>query len=320
MPLASSIAVHRFDSAAEGGDLIERALVRHAPHRPAPPPVPTRPLAQRVWQSYVPSQGAQLRVQQCGCGPARAAVVQHDAYSSLRACRRLVGDLGVDRPALAIELPGHGETAWVEGCDADGLSSVASLVRGALQSLGATDCDLIGWGAGAALQVELARGRPALAASLTLIAAVDVSLDPPLQTALLASYSAPPAVSYGGHLLRAWHEVRDHLLFFPWYERRRRWALEGPPRLEPEFLQARTVDAVLAGGAGVALRQAELRYPLRSRLREQPRAARHAAPSWEPRCAHSCGLAGSSGAFAALSRDPEHWIATLKSLMQSEPP
>ena len=171
-------------------------------------------------------------------------------------------------------------------------------------ALGVTDCDLIGCGAGAAAQVEVARRWPSLAHSLTLIAALDVTRDPALQAGLRASYGVAAADSHGGYLLRAWHEARDHLLFFPWYERRRAFALADSPCLEPAFVQQRAVDALLAGAAGVALRRAEIDYPLQARLRELRLEPYHAAPAWEPRHAHSRGLASSSRRFLTLPGDP----------------
>jgi pimeloyl-ACP methyl ester carboxylesterase len=226
------------------------------------------------------------------------------------------------RSVLALELPGHGATDYPAGWDADDMDimSLADLARAVLQALGATDGDLVGVGAGAAVQVELASQWPAIAASLTLIAAVDVTRDPALQAGLLASYTPPQADSYGGYLLRAWHEARDHLLFFPWYERRRSCAVADSPRLDPEFLQHRTVDALLAGAAGVAVRKAEIRYPLLTRLMRQPVTARLAAPLWEPRHAHARGLAASSREFLNLSRDADRWGRDLASVALPETP
>jgi hypothetical protein len=151
------------------------------------------------------------------------------------------------------------------------------------------------------IQVEVARRWPELAHSVTLIGALDVTVDPALHAALHASYAVHEPEAHGGYLLRAWHEARDHLLFFPWYERRRAFALAASPRLEPAFLQSRSVDALLSGAAGVALRRAELGYPLRARLKELRVQPRHAAPSWEPRLAHSRGLAGTPREFLEIT-------------------
>jgi pimeloyl-ACP methyl ester carboxylesterase len=309
-PLLAPGDVRRFGSPEEGFDLVQGALLRHAGDRPAPAVAPpARPIHARVWQDYVVSLGMALRVVRTGGGgEGPPTVLQHAAQSSARACRDWVGALAVRGPALAIELPGHGETDCPAGCDLENPELPADLVRGALDVLGVRDCDLIGVGAGAAVQVEVARRSPSLAHSLTLINALDVTCDAALHAALRASYEAPEADSHGGYLLRAWHEARDHLLFFPWYERRRACALEDSPHLKPAFLQDRTVDAVLAGAAGVALRRAELGYPLLARLRDLRVEPRHAAPPWEPRHAHSRGLATSSQDFLTLSRDPARWM------------
>jgi pimeloyl-ACP methyl ester carboxylesterase len=323
-PLPANVEVRRFGSIQEGFDRVEDALLRHAGNRPAPAVVAARPLRGRVWQDYVRSRGIALRVVRTGGGgntdgAGRTSVLLHAAQSSAGACREWIGALGARRRALAIELPGHGETDCPVGCELENPTFHAELVKGALDVLAATDCDLIGWGAGAAVQVEVARHWPSLARSLILLAALDVTRDPALQAALRASYAAPEADSHGGYLLRAWHEARDHLLFFPWYERRRAFALADSPCLEPKFLQARTVDALLADTAGVALRRAEIGYPLLARLSELRIEARHAAPPWDPRHAHSRGLAVSSHKFLTLSRAPERWREEIETLTHSAP-
>lgn len=320
----ANLEVRRFGTLQEGFELVQRTLLRHGAGQTAPAVVAARPMAGRPWQDYVMSRGVPLRVVRAGDGARRAVVYQHAAQSSALECREWLAQVGGGRPALSIELPGHGETESTAG--AAHVESLADLVLGALDALGVTDCHLIGSGAGAAVQVELARHSPALAKSLTLIAALDVTRDPKLQAALLASYAPPAADSHGGYLLRAWHEARDHLLFFPWYERRRAFALADSPWLAPEFLQQRTIDALIAGAAGVALRRAEIAYPLLARLHELRVAPRHCAPPWEPRLAHSRGLAASSEAargpreFVTLSREPVRWSLDFASLIYPESP
>jgi pimeloyl-ACP methyl ester carboxylesterase len=318
-PLPSGVEVRRFGTIEEGYDLVRSALLRHAGNAPAPAVAPARPLPGRVWQDYVTSLGIALRVVRTGAGAGRTLVLQHAAQSSARVCREWGGCLGAGRPVVAIELPGHGETDCRSVCELENPKFLAALVKGALDVLGVTDCDFIGAGAGAAVQVEVARHWPSLARSLTLIGALDVTRHPELQAALLARYAPPEADSHGGYLLRAWHEARDHLLFFPWYERRRACALAESPYLTPQFLQTRTVDALLAGAAGVALRRAEIGYPLLARLADLHVEPRHMAPPWEPRHAHSRALASASKSFLTLSRDPARWLADIASFMDWEP-
>jgi len=146
---------------------------------------------------------------------------------------------------------------------------------------------------------------------LTLVEPVDLGEHLALRRELFDSYAAPQVDSYGGYLLRAWHEVRDHLLFFPWFERQRECAVLDSPMLEAGLIHARTVELLLAGESGVAFRRAELLYPLRDRLATIAVAARIAAACWEPRFAHSRSLAGDATPFLSLSRDCRLWGAQL---------
>jgi pimeloyl-ACP methyl ester carboxylesterase len=215
-------------------------------------------------------------------------------------------------------MPGHGETDG-GGCDLEHPDDAADLICGALDALGVVNCDLVGCGAGASLQVEVALRHTTRAHSLTLVGALDLTRDPSLQSALRLSYAVPAPDSHGGYLLRAWHEVRDHLLFFPWYERRREFAL-GAPCLQPALLQSLTRDVLLAREAGVALRRAEIGYPLLERLARLRIVARHAARVSDPRHAHSRALAGAASHFTTLSQETARCSRELISLIDLEPP
>jgi len=318
-PLTAGAEVRVFATAQENVAHVLAMLKRYAGEHPAPAVARTRPMTGRVWQDYVVSHGLALRVLRSDAGTGRAIVIQHGAHSSARACRDWLSACGERGSAFAIELPGHGETDPADGVPLENPHDSADLVSGALDTLGIDDCDLVGWGAGAMVQVEVARRRSRVD-SLTLVGALDVTRDPALQAALRASYKVPAPDSHGGYLLQAWHEARDHLLFFPWYERRRAFALDAAPCLEPAFLQSRTVDALLAGEAGVALRRAEIDYPLRERLAELFLVTRHAAQVWDPRHEHSRTLAATPKDFITLSRDPARCSRQLKSLIHPEPP
>jgi pimeloyl-ACP methyl ester carboxylesterase len=303
-PLPARSAVRCFGTAEERFDLLQAALLRHADRSPAPPVARTRPIAGQVWQDYVVAQGAALRVLRTDAGAGPAIVVQHAAQSSAGACRDWLAVFGEQGPAVAIELPGHGDSERPAGLELEDPACSADCVSGVLDALGLSECEFVGCEAGGAVQVEVARRRPSRARSITLVGALDLTQDPALQAALRASYAAPAVDSYGGYLLRAWHEARDHLLFFPWYERRRAFAPDAAPSLAPAFLQTRTLDALLAGDAGVALRRAEIGYPLLARLRELAILPRHAAACSDPRHAHSRALAVAARDFITLPADP----------------
>ncbi len=313
-PLAENVTVHRFATAAEGHARVLELLLEYRRGAAAGPrsAAPARPLPGRAWRDYITSKGLQLQVLRAGAPCPRATVVQHDAQSSLGACPELLAGFAARGPTVAVELPGHGESDPPGLREAGDLEWLAGVSRGALEELGVACCDFVGVGAGAALQVEMTRRWPRLAGSLTLIAPIDVSEEPKLLQALSSSYVPPQPDMGGGHLLRAWHEVRDHLLFFPWYERRRSCALDVAPRWDARFLQARTVAALLAGEAGVALRRAELRYPLRERLHGSAVAACVAVPLWEPRHRRARELGVPPGRFLTLSREERSWAREIE--------
>lgn len=310
--LPAKVEVRLFDSIEAGFACVLEILNRH-PRRPmCPPVVPARPIDARVSQDYMNCEGLQLRLLQAGQPTAHCLLIQHGAQRSLRSCMDLVAQLGQRHFTLALEAPGHGESdAPAEPAEMS-IEQLVSLVGAALAALGTEARELVGIGAGAAVQVELARrlGRGGVR-SLTLIEPVDLSAQVSLRRSLFDSYTAPQVDSHGGFLLRAWHEVRDHLLFFPWFERRRACAVLDSPMLEAAMIHARTVELLLAAESGVAFRRAELLYPLRERLATIAVTPRIAAACWEPRFAHSRSLAGGATPFLTLARDSRQWGAQL---------
>jgi len=309
---AATFELRMFDSIEAGLDCVLDILKRHPSRQVCPPVVAARPIDGQVSQDYVNVDGLQLRLLRAGQSESHCLLIQHGAQRSLRSCAGLVAQLGQRQFTLALEAPGHGESDAPGQPAQTSIEQLAQIVGAALAALGTQGRELIGIGAGAALQVELACQLGRGVRSLTLIEPVDLGEQLALRRALFDSYVAPQIDSYGGYLLRAWHEVRDHLLFFPWFERRRECAVLDSPMLEAELIHTRTVELLLAAESGVAFRRAELLYPLRERLATVAMAPRIAAACWEPRFAHSRSLAGGATPFVELSRDSRQWGAQLR--------
>jgi pimeloyl-ACP methyl ester carboxylesterase len=311
--LGANFHLQLYGSGSELEAAVEAIFQQYSARAHAPAVVPSRPLPSGMWQDYVDSHGQQLRIARAGGSDQPLAIVQHGAQGSLQSCAELITGLAQRRSVLAIELPGHGETESLADADLC-IDNLTQLLRGALQTLGVTGGDLLGMGVGAALQVELLRVQALKANSLSLINVIDVTADPALQSQLFDSYRPIEHDSWGGFLLRAWHQARDHLLFFPWYERRRAYAAAGMPMLDNAVLQRRMVDLLLSGGSGNALCQAELHYPLSERLTALSLAPTFAAPVWESRYVHTQRLAAASGQFVAL---PREWHGAGAALLQA---
>jgi pimeloyl-ACP methyl ester carboxylesterase len=302
----------RLDSFASGegcAEHVRRILDQLPTQAPAPAAPRVRAMPDRVWQDYALVSGLQLRVLR-RAGQGAPCLLLHAAQSSLRSCAAPLSRLAPGHCGLAVELPGHGESDALTSAQAEDPGCVAELLRAALRTLSMQGCHGVGIGAGGSLLVEMRRQWKELIATMSLVQPIDVSEEPPLQRALLDSYVAPAAQFHGGHLLRAWHEVRDHLLFFPWFERSRACA-GGEPWIDTASIHARTVEMILAGEAGAALRRAELRYPLRQRLHELNEPVVFGAPAWDPRQAHIRRMAGSRWSFVPLPREPAEWLRSL---------
>jgi pimeloyl-ACP methyl ester carboxylesterase len=328
-PLPAAACIRRHATAAEAQSDACELLHRFVGTFLSGVTAPTRPTGHPCPQDYLDVSGLQLRTLRAGDADHPPLLLLHGAQSSVTAWRELIVALGESRSVVALELPGHGESDALADLGDYTIENLADLVDDALKSLGLPPFACVGMEAGAAILTVLAARGEASVASLHVLNAIDVAEDRDLCEQLLASY--PPAVApdfFGGHLLRAWHEARDHALFFPWYERSSQCAIRedgGAPQggaphggaaqagaahedgfhaLAADLLHRQAVDALLAGASGYAIRRAEVNCALTARLANRKCPARGAAGRWSPRFTRSQALAAASGMeFRPLPRD-----------------
>lgn len=118
--------------------------------------------------SMVEAGGRTLRVGRAGPADGVPVVLIHGFAGDLNNWLFNIEALSVAHPVLALDLPGHGGSSKDVG---DGsLQTLADAVRGALEALGIEKAHLIGHSLGAAVAARLAIDRPAVAASVVLIA------------------------------------------------------------------------------------------------------------------------------------------------------
>ena len=91
----------------------------------------------------------------------------------------------------------------------------------------------------------------------------DTPLISPSARSELIELMAPPIDlrDHGGHLLEVWHRVRDHELFWPWYDRRHANARVDGPGLAPELLDQRVVATLEGRNTYQAYHRAVWREP-----------------------------------------------------------
>ncbi len=95
-------------------------------------------------------------------GDGRAVVFVHGNSCSARTWRPLLeGPFGLRFRCLALDLPGHGHSAWAADHAQYSLPGYAAVLAGFVESLGAADAVLVGWSLGGQVVLEAAPAIPA---------------------------------------------------------------------------------------------------------------------------------------------------------------
>jgi len=242
----------------------ELGLLERHPARAAPPPAPAAaPLCGRTTLDYVDIGNASLLVRRSGAAAAGKVplLVLHHAPGSSALYDDLVR---AGTPALAIDLPGHGESDPLPG-NPQTVEAWADAALATLRTLGIPKARLYGHNGGAAVAVELALRAPERVQSLALDC--PVVLPPALRERWLAEGVPDVRPSWeGAHLLRAWHHLRDGELWWPWFDRRRTAIRTHEPRIDPEALTLRVREALKQPESYAPAWRAVLSYPFAERV------------------------------------------------------
>lgn len=252
-------ATVRVEPAGEPPDALARCLAHLVAHPGALPPATTGAPLPPGFAGHAchGEPGRQLRVihRPATTGDPRPAVVLlHPPGSSARtllATSPLPGDAA---DVLAPDLPGHGgsDPASLEAGLA--LASAVTQLADALAPVlaarpGNAGTVVAGFGAAAPVATALA---DRLGAGCLLIGASAIA-DADRADWLAAGLPPLTPLWHGGHLLEAWHVVRDGRLFSPWFRRERPGIRPGEPDLDEARLQQDVTDLLRANGAWQAL-------------------------------------------------------------------
>lgn len=191
-------------------------------------------------------------------------ILLHAPGSSAAAQAVLADDIARHAHVLSPDLPGHGASdppppATGPGGTLDAV--VAQLAEALAPAVAADRTAVVASGASAPVAVELARR---LGPDTRV-----VLLDPPTWSAadvgdwLQQGLPALTPVWHGGHLLEAWHMVRDGRLYAPWFRREHAGIRAGEPDLDDRRLQRDVYDLLRSNGTWQALLRDCLLYQRR---------------------------------------------------------
>jgi pimeloyl-ACP methyl ester carboxylesterase len=240
-------------------------------------------------------------------GAGRPLVVLHELGGSSALHRDFLAAAGAERPVVALDLPGHGESACMPMAQ-DSVAAQAALLLRAVEACGVEDFDVLGFGSGSVLAAELASAADTRVSRQLLVGPwlLDEAERREFATEL-APELAPR--SDGAHLLAAWIAIRDAELYWPWFRRTRaaiRWC---EPQLDPVSLHARCVELLKSAPGFATLLRASCAAPLSARLGEfggETVLAATLDDPLEPRCVPAAALAPRADVLT-LPADPRDW-------------
>lgn len=239
-----------FDAATRA----ERAILAQHPADPPPPPPRCAPLAGRTTTEYFD----QVLVRSSGDLRDTPLLIIHHAPGSSALYDSLVQAMS---PALALDLPGHGESDPLPQSIASWVETVEKL----LEKLDIRELRVYGHNGGAAVAVELAHRLGRRVRGIVLDAPAFLGDE---DRARLPAQYAPPVKPMwdGSHWLRAWHHLRDSELWWPWFDRTRHAVRRAAPRIDPQALTVRVREAMKQPASYEPAWEASLSYPWRERL------------------------------------------------------
>lgn len=245
-----------------------RVLEQHPAKGMPPSAPPCLPLPGRTTTDYIGLGESQILVRTSGKLDAAAPVVViHHAPGSSALYDALVSAIGQDRPAIALDLPGHGES------DAAGapqtVESWADALLRLLDRLKIGAVHLYGHAGGASVAADAALRQPDRVRSLVLDAPIYLGDSERTEIASRWLDGVEPIVPTwdGEHLIRVWHMRRDMELWWPWYERRFANARKTQSRIDPARLTLEVREMMKQPRSFVPAWCAAMNYPLSHRLR-----------------------------------------------------
>jgi len=244
----------------------ELELFRQYPAKGEPPPPPdVSDLPDRVTIRYAAVGGQQIALRSAGDHhPGPPVILLHQFPGSGKYLEKLLLKLGAKQRAIAIDLPGHGDS---DPSADHSVSGYAAMVADVLSHLRLPPAHIYGHNAGASVAIALALEHPAAVASVMLEGPIVMSA--PDRARLGAQWALPADPVWDGHhLTTIWHQTRDKRLYYPWYEKTLAASRFIEPGVSPEAIHDQVVQMIKHPTSFKPAWDAAFAYPTRERLSE----------------------------------------------------
>ncbi len=245
----------------------------------------TRSVKGCAWNFTVQYPHGYIRVRADMAPQGTPVLIVHGAGGSCETVEPWLQAFRSNRPVVALDLPGHGETdglpdniGFLDACEA--------AIAAVLDKLQIEQVD--GWGqwGGATVLAAAASRQPQRFRKLALSGVQCLEAG---QAKELAANFAPRIETHwhGGHLLEYWQVARNQSLFWPWYEQTDAAATEGEPHVEPEIVHVRTLALLKSAAVLPAAARELFAYPLVGTLQQMQAGLLLAAAPSDPNRPHT---------------------------------
>ncbi len=274
--------------------------------------------ATRIDRSFAAIAEGQIHLRLAGGranGDDTPVVVLHSSPYSARTIEPMIRALAPARRVIAPDLPGLGDSVALNN-DSPGIADYADAIGRALDAMGIASCDVCGTHTGGTVAMELAIARPELVRNLIIDGIGLYAAD--FQAEIVANYAPEMAPDdMGRHINWAWHFVRDHNFFWPWYARDAAHARDAgaPP---PAELHANVVDLLKAITTFHHAFRSTFSHPKRERLPKIPVRTLFIGRSTDPKSSSEAEAAGlvKDAALAVVAAGEDAIAAKAKAIVE----
>ena len=203
-------------------------------------PAPHQPHAQSAAElrGYCDLAHGQVHVRRRGTGSGRPLLMLHEAPGSSAQLRPLMQEMASERPVIALDLPGNGDSDPVANPE---VANYKLVLLDLLDALQLPAVDVFAEFTATPLAIELARTAPDRVHRLILDGIFILGASE--RRALRKCYCPAIAPTRDGtHFIALWQRLRDQELSWPWYEAHRSAVRRRTPEIDANRLHAMLVD------------------------------------------------------------------------------